>query len=327
MLSFVIRRVLIMIPTLLVISIISFIIIELPPGDFASATIAQQQALTGEFDTEAIQALRARYGLDQPIPVRYFRWITNFVRGDFGHSMFWGAPVTRVVGDRLSLTVVVSFTSLVFAWAIAIPVGLYSAVKQYSIGDYVFTFLGFIGLAIPNFMLALVLMYVNSQFFGGSVGGLFSNEFVNAPWSFAKVLDLLGHLWLPVIVVGTAGTAGTIRIMRNNMLDELNKPYVITARAKGLKEMRILLKYPFRMAVNPVVSTAGWLLPQLIGGAVIVSVVLDLPTTGPVFLEALRQQDMYVAGFFVMALATLTVIGTLLSDLLLAVIDPRIRYR
>jgi len=316
-----------MIPTLLVISIISFIIIELPPGDFASATIAQQQALTGEFDTEAIQALRARYGLDQPIPVRYFRWITNFVRGDFGHSMFWGAPVTRVVGDRLSLTVVVSFTSLVFAWAIAIPVGLYSAVKQYSIGDYVFTFLGFIGLAIPNFMLALVLMYVNSQFFGGSVGGLFSNEFVNAPWSFAKVLDLLGHLWLPVIVVGTAGTAGTIRIMRNNMLDELNKPYVITARAKGLKEMRILLKYPFRMAVNPVVSTAGWLLPQLIGGAVIVSVVLDLPTTGPVFLEALRQQDMYVAGFFVMALATLTVIGTLLSDLLLAVIDPRIRYR
>jgi peptide/nickel transport system permease protein len=326
-LSFVIRRVLIMIPTLLVISIISFIIIELPPGDFASATIAQQQALTGEFDTEAIQALRARYGLDQPIPVRYFRWITNFVRGDFGHSMFWGAPVTRVVGDRLSLTVVVSFTSLVFAWAIAIPVGLYSAVKQYSIGDYVFTFLGFIGLAIPNFMLALVLMYVNSQFFGGSVGGLFSNEFVNAPWSFAKVLDLLGHLWLPVIVVGTAGTAGTIRIMRNNMLDELNKPYVITARAKGLKEMRILLKYPFRMAVNPVVSTAGWLLPQLIGGAVIVSVVLDLPTTGPVFLEALRQQDMYVAGFFVMALATLTVIGTLLSDLLLAVIDPRIRYR
>ncbi len=325
MLSYLIRRVLIIIPTLIVISMISFIIIELPPGDFVSSYVRQIES-QGEWSGEALDAMRASFGLDEPIPVRYFKWISRFVQGDFGYSLAWNASVREVVGDRLALTIVVSFSSLLFAWFLAIPIGLYSAVKQYSIGDYTFTFFGFLGLSIPNFMLALVLMYISVTQFGGSVGGLFSREFALAPWSLAKVWDLIKHLWLPVIVVGTAGTAGTIRVMRNNMLDELNKPYVTTARAKGLSEWRVIMKYPFRFAINPVISTVGWLLPQLIGGAVITSVVLNLPTTGPIFLRALREQDMYLAGFFVMILATLTVIGTLISDLLLAAVDPRIRY-
>jgi peptide/nickel transport system permease protein len=325
MLSYLIRRVLIIIPTLIVISMISFIIIELPPGDFVSSYVRQVES-QGEVSREALDAMRASFGLDEPIPVRYFKWISRFVQGDFGYSLAWNASVREVVGDRLTLTIVVSFSSLLFAWVLAIPIGLYSAVKQYSIGDYTFTFFGFLGLSIPNFMLALVLMYISVTQFGGSVGGLFSREFALAPWSLAKVWDLIKHLWLPVIVVGTAGTAGTIRVMRNNMLDELNKPYVTTARAKGLSEWRVIMKYPFRFAINPVISTVGWLLPQLIGGAVITSVVLNLPTTGPIFLRALREQDMYLAGFFVMILATLTVIGTLISDLLLAAVDPRIRY-
>jgi len=325
MLYYLIRRVLIIIPTLLVISMISFIIIELPPGDFVSSAVRLTES-RGEMSSEAVEEMRVSFGLDEPLPVRYFKWISRFVQGDFGYSLAWNASVSDVVGDRIALTIAVSFSSLLFAWVIAIPIGLYSAVKQYSVGDYTFTFLGFLGLSIPNFMLALVLMYISVTQFGGSVGGLFSREFLLAPWSLAKVWDLIKHLWLPVIVVGTAGTAGTIRVMRNNMLDELNKPYVTTARAKGLSEVRIIMKYPFRFAINPVISTVGWLLPQLIGGAVITSVVLNLPTTGPIFLRALREQDMYLAGFFVMILATLTVIGTLISDLLLAAVDPRIRY-
>jgi peptide/nickel transport system permease protein len=314
-----------MIPTLFVISIISFVIIQLPPGDIIDARIQEMEA-AGEVTTEQIENVREAFGLNDPMPVRYLRWIGGYLRGNFGYSLSWRAPVTDVVGDRLALTLVVSVSSLLFAWAIAVPVGLYSAVKQYSIGDYVATFFGFLGLSIPNFLLALVLMYLGAEYFGASVGGLFSREFATQGWSVAKVFDLLKHLWLPVIVVGTAGTAGTIRIMRANMLDELNKPYVATARAKGLKEWAIILKYPLRFAINPVISTVGWLLPQLIGGAVITSVVLSLPTTGPIFLKALREQDMFLAGFFVMIFATLTVIGTVISDILLALVDPRIRY-
>lgn len=314
-----------MIPTVLVISIISFMVIELPPGDFVTNQLAAMENAGGATE-EQLAALRARYGLDEPVYVRYFRWIFGFVQGDFGYSYAWQTPVRELVGERLALTMVVSLSSLLFAWVVAIPIGLYSAVKQYSIGDYTFTFLGFLGLSIPNFMLALVLMYVGFKYLGMSVGGLFSPEFGDQPWSFAKFIDLLKHLWIPVIVVGTAGTAGTIRIMRANMLDELNKPYVTTARAKGLKEGLILMKYPFRFAINPVISTVGWILPRLIGGSVITSVVLSLPTTGPLFLRSLQQQDMYLAGFFVMIFAILTVVGTLLSDILLAIVDPRIRY-
>ncbi len=314
-----------MIPTLFVISIISFVIIQLPPGDIIDTRI-QEMEQSAEISTEQIEAVRESFGLNDPMPVRYLRWIGGYLRGNFGYSLSWRAPVTEVVGDRLALTLVVSVSSLFFAWAIAVPVGLYSAVKQYSIGDYVATFFGFLGLSIPNFLLALVLMYLGVQYFGTSAGGLFSREFVTQGWSLAKIFDLMKHLWLPVIVVGTAGTAGTIRIMRANMLDELNKPYVATARAKGLKEWKIILKYPLRFAINPVISTVGWLLPQLIGGAVITSVVLSLPTTGPIFLKALREQDMFLAGFFVMIFSTLTVIGTVISDILLALVDPRIRY-
>jgi peptide/nickel transport system permease protein len=314
-----------MIPTLFIISIISFIIIQLPPGDIIDTRI-QEMEQSAEVSTEQIEAVRESFGLNDPMPVRYLRWIGGYLSGNFGYSLSWRAPVTEVVGDRLALTLVVSVSSLLFAWAIAVPVGLYSAVKQYSVGDYVATFFGFLGLSIPNFLLALVLMYLGVQYFGTSAGGLFSREFATQGWSLAKVFDLVKHLWLPVIVVGTAGTAGTIRIMRANMLDELNKPYVTTARAKGLKEWAIILKYPLRFAINPVISTVGWLLPQLIGGAVITSVVLSLPTTGPIFLKALREQDMFLAGFFVMIFASLTVIGTVISDILLALVDPRIRY-
>ena len=325
MLQFLIRRVLLLIPTLIIISIISFIIIELPPGDFLTDYLIRMDDM-GTISQEIVDGLRAQYGLDDPLYVRYLKWITNFVQGDFGFSLAHRQPVNRIIGERLVLTIVVSLSSLVFAWVIAIPIGIYSAVRQYSIGDYVFTFIGFLGLAIPNFMLALVLMYLSYALFGASVGGLFSPDYLIAPWSFGKVIDLLRHLWIPMIVVGTAGTASMIRILRANLLDELRKTYVIAARVKGLAERRLRWKYPIRMAINPIISTIGWILPRLISGATITSVVLGLPTAGPVFLSALQQQDMYLAGSFVMILATLTVIGTLVSDILLAVVDPRIRF-
>ncbi len=314
-----------MIPTLFVISIISFIIIELPPGDFLTDYLIRMDEM-GTMSQEIVDGLRERYGLDDPFYARYAKWIFNFIQGDFGFSLQHRQPVRVIIGDRLILTVIVSLASLVFAWVVAIPVGIYSAVKQYSAGDYIFTFLGFLGLAIPNFMLALVLMYLSYALFGTSVGGLFSQEYLIAPWSFGKVLDLLKHIWIPMIVVGTAGTASMIRILRANLLDELRKTYVTAARVKGLKEGRLRIKYPIRMAINPIISTIGWILPRLISGATITAVVLGLPTAGPVFLTALRTQDMYLAGSFVMILATLTVIGTLISDILLAVVDPRIRF-
>jgi peptide/nickel transport system permease protein len=327
MIKFIIKRILYMIPTLIGISIVAFFIIQLPPGDFLTAKIAGMSEQGQTIDMASLEALKARYGLDQPLIVQYWKWISGILfRGDFGESFEWNRPVTGMIWGRLGLTFILSFTTLLFIWLLAFPIGIYSAVKKYSLGDYVFTFFGFIGLAIPNFLFALTLMYVAFSRFGMSVGGLFSPNFVEAPWSWAKVLDLLQHIWIPMIVLGTAGTANLIRTMRANLMDELKKPYVVTARAKGLSESRLLIKYPVRVALNPFISTVGWVLPNLVSGSTVVSIVLNLPTTGPLLLRALQSQDMYLAGSFILLLSTLTVIGTLLSDILLAIADPRIRF-
>jgi len=258
--------------------------------------------------------------------VQYWRWATGMLRGDFGQSFEWNRPVSTLIWGRLALTFVVSLFTLVFTWIVAIPIGIYSATHQYSFGDYFFTFLAFIGVAIPNFLLALVLMWVSFSYFGQSVGGLFAAEYIDAPWSWAKFTDMLTRIWIPVVVIGTAGTAGLMRTLRANLLDELSKPYVETARAKGVSERRLLYKYPVRVALIPFISTVGWMLPVLISGETITAVVLNLPTTGPLLLRALQSQDMYLAGSFIMLLSVLTVIGTLISDILLAWLDPTIRY-
>ncbi|MCX6375831.1 MAG: ABC transporter permease [Armatimonadetes bacterium] len=309
MLAYILRRILIMIPTLFVISIITFIVIQLPPGDYLTTYIANLQ-MTGEVTDEAvIESLRARYGLDKPLPVQYWKWICGVVQGDFGQSFSYNKPVKELIWERLGLTVTISLITIVCTWIIAIPIGIYSATHQYKFFDYLFTFIGFIGMSAPGFMLALVLMYVSYSVFGTSVGGLF-----------------LRHIWVPVAVLAVGGTAGLIREVRANLLDQLEMPYVVTARAKGLSEWKLLLKYPVRIAVNPIVSTIGWMLPGLVSGSVIVDIVLSLPTSGPLLLNALQDQDMYLAGSFVMLLSTLTVIGTLISDILLAWVDPRIRF-
>jgi peptide/nickel transport system permease protein len=315
-----------MVPTLFAISIVSFVIIQLPPGDYLTSLVATM-ASTGEtVDRAQLVALEQRYGLGQPIYVQYWKWISGILlRGDFGQSFEWNQPVSSLIWGRLALTFVLSLSTLFLTWFIAFPIGIYSAVRQYSLGDYVSTVIGYVGLAIPNFLLALVLMYIAFKYLNQSVGGLFSPEYVDAPWTLGKIWDMLKHLWIPTIIIGTAGTAGLIRIMRANLLDELHKPYVVTARAKGLSETKLLLKYPVRMALNPFVSTLGWTLPALVSGAAIVSIVLSLPTAGPLLLRALMSQDMYLAGSFIMLLSTLTVIGTLISDILLAWLDPRIR--
>lgn len=324
--GFILRRLLAMIPTLLIISVIVFILIQLPPGDIISATLASLQQQGMEVSTEQIAALRAQYNLDDPMVVQYLRWITNFVQGDLGYSIKYQQPVNTLIWDRLGYTVLIALASLLFTWALAIPIGIYSAVRQYGFGDYFFTLVGLLGLAIPNFMLALILMYCGYSWFGVSVGGLFSPELAEAPWSSAKFMDLLKHIWIPMIVIGTAGTASIMRVMRANLLDELSKPYVVTARAKGVRPLKLIMKYPVRIAINPFISTIGWLLPTLISGEAIVSIVLNLPTTGPLLLQALLSQDMYLAGSFIMLLSILTVLGMLLSDILLAALDPRIRY-
>ncbi len=327
MLTYILRRLLYMIPTLFAVSLVAFIIIQLPPGDYLTTYMAELESEGGVMDQQELEYLRERYGLDQPIHVQYFKWISGILlRGDFGYSFEWERPVRLMIWTRVGLTFVVTLTTLLFVWAVAFPIGFYSAVRQYSVGDYIATFFGFIGLATPNFLLALILMYVGFRYFGQSVGGLFSPEYMDAPWSVARFLNLLSHLWIPVVVLGTAGTASLIRVMRANLLDELRKPYVVTARAKGLSEARLLVKYPVRVALNPFVSTLGWVLPRLVSGSVVTAVVLNLPTTGPIMLRALRSQDMYLAGSFVLLLSTLTVIGTLVSDILLAWLDPRIRY-
>ncbi len=327
-LTYIIRRILYMIPTLFAISVVAFFIIQLPPGDFLTSLVAGMAEQGETIDSAQLAALKQRYGLDQPFYVQYWKWISGIVfRGDFGQSFEWNRPVNTLIWDRLGLTFILSLSTLVFVWAVAIPIGIYSAVRKYSLGDYVATFLGFIGLATPNFLIALVLMYVSFKYFGQSVGGLFSPEYIDAPWSWGKVTDLLAHLWIPMVVLGTAGTAGLIRTMRANLLDELGRPYVVTARAKGVAENRLLVKYPVRLALNPFVSGLNDVLVQLVSGAAIVSIVLSLPTTGPLLLRALMSQDMYLAGSFILMLSVLTVVGTLLSDILLAWLDPRIRYR
>ena len=326
MLGFITRRVLYMIPTFIAVSIVAFAIIQLPPGDYLTTLVASMASQGETVDPAALEALRARYGLGEPMYVQYFKWMSNiFLRGDFGHSFEWNQPVIDLIWSRLALTFMLSLSTLLFVWAVALPVGIYSAVRQYSLGDYTFTFLGFIGLAIPNFLLALVLMYVAFKYFNQSVGGLFSPDYQEAAWSWAKLKDLLAHLWIPIVIIGTAGTASLIRVMRANLLDELHKPYVVTARAKGLPEWQVIMRYPVRVALNPFVSTIGWVLPALISGEAIVSIVLSLPTTGPLLLRSLMSQDMYLAGSFILMLSTLTILGTLLSDILLALLDPRIR--
>ncbi len=325
MLKYVAWRIVMMVPTLFVISIVSFMVIQLPPGDFLTSYVASMTARGESIDEATVQSLRSAYGLGQPMYVQYTKWITGVVHGDFGQSFTWRVPVSQLIWDRVWLTIVVSFITLMFTWIVAFPVGIYSAVKQYSLGDYIFTFIGFIGVAIPGFLLALILMVVAFARFNMSVGGLFSPNFQDAPWSWARVIDLLKHVWIPVIVLGLSGTASLIRIMRANLLDELHKPYVTTARAKGQSEMKLLLRYPVRAALNPFVSTLGWTLPQLVSGSTIVAVVLNLPLTGPMMLQALQSQDMYLAGSFILILSSLTVVGTLVSDVLLAWLDPRIR--
>ena len=326
MLRFVLQRVLLFIPTFLVISIVTFTLIQLPPGDYISSYAAQLEASGQEASEALLTALRKRYGLDQPLWVQYFKWLEGIVtRGDFGHSMQWNRPVGDLIWDRLAWTVSLSCITIVFTWILAFPIGIYSATHQYSGFDYLFTFFGFVGQGIPDFLLALVLMWIGFTVFDLDMGGLFSEAYRDAPWSWAKFVDLLAHLWPPVLVLSISSTAGLIRTMRANLLDELRKPYVATARAKGMQEWRLVLKYPVRVALNPFISSLAYVLPQLISGATIISVVLSLPTTGPIQLRSLMSQDMYLAGSIFLLLASLTLIGTLISDLLLAVVDPRIR--
>jgi peptide/nickel transport system permease protein len=325
--KYILKRLLFMIPTLFAVSLISFVVIQLPPGDFLTMRVNALISMGQTIEMSVLDDLRERYGLGQPIYVQYWKWITGIIlRGDFGQSFDWNELVGKLIWDRVGLTLLISLASLLFIWAVAFPIGIYSAVKQYSPGDYIATFLGFVGIAIPDFLIALVLMYIAFKYFGFSVAGLFSADYVDAAWSWAKVMDLLKHIWIPMVIIGLAGTASLIRTMRANLLDELKKPYVVTARAKGLSEIRLILKYPVRVALNPFISTVGWILPTLVSGATIVSIVLNLPTTGPLMLHALMTQDMYLAGAFILLLSALTIIGTLLSDILLALIDPRIRY-
>lgn len=327
MLRYVAWRIAMMVPTLLLISMLVFAIIELPPGDYFESYAAELRAQGENADMDKLNRLRAEYGFDKPAYVRYFYWVGGMLQGDFGYSFEYELPVSDVVGDRMWLTVLVSFFTIVFTWIIAFPIGIYSATHQYSWGDYGLTFLGLLGIAIPNFMLALILMYFANIWFGTSIGHLMDQEFLDQPMSWAKAGSILDHLWIPVIIVGTAGTAGMIRRLRANLLDELQKQYVVTARAKGLHPFRALVKYPLRMALNFFVSDIGSILPAIISGAEITAIVLSLETTGPMLIKALQSQDMYLAGSFLMFLAFLTVIGVLISDLALVMLDPRIRLQ
>jgi len=327
MLAYILRRLLYMVPTLILISILSFVIIQLPPGDYLTNYVANLQQTGDAVLEETLAALKREYGLDRPMVVQYLVWVKKIIlQGDFGRSFEWGRPVAEVIAQRMLLTIIVSMSSLIFTYIVAIPIGIYSATHQYSVGDYVVTFIGFIGLATPSFLLALLLMFGAYFAFGVSIGGLFSSGFEEAPWTLARVWDMVKHLGVPTVVVGLAGTCSLIRVMRATLLDELKKQYVITARAKGLPRRRVLFKYPVRISINPIVSSVAFILPGIISGATIVSVVLSLPTTGPLILRALLSQDMYLAGSFILLVALLTVFGTLLSDILLAAIDPRIRF-
>jgi peptide/nickel transport system permease protein len=324
-LRYILLRLLAMIPTLFLISLLVFVIIELPPGDYFESYVNELKALGEDADLAEVEALKAQYGFDQPAPLRYLHWVGGMLQGDFGYSFEYRLPVNEVVGDRLWLTIVLSVVTILFTWAVAFPIGIYSATHQYSWGDYGLTFLGLLGIAIPNFMLALVMMYFANLWFGVSIGGLMDREFVGQPMSWEKFQSILSHIWIPVVIIGTAGTAGMVRRLRANLLDELQKQYVITARAKGLPPGKVLRKYPLRMALNFFISDIGSILPAIISGAEVTAIVLSLETTGPMLIKALQSQDMYLAGSFLMFLAFLTVVGVLVSDIALALLDPRIR--
>ena len=326
MLGYILRRIGIMIPTLFIISIISFVVIQLPPGDYLTTYSMTLRTQGDNVQEEAIQALRDRYGLNQPVYVQYYKWIWGILsRGDWGQSMEVGRPVKDLIWERLALTVVLSLMSIIVSWFIAIPLGVYSATHQYSIPDYIVTTFSFIGVGTPGFLLALLIMWAAMNMLGLNVGGLFSQQFISAPWSWDKILDMLKHIWIPVLILALNGTAAGLRTTRANLLDELNKPYVETARSKGITEAKVIWKYPVRVALNPFFSTAGWELANMISGSQLVSIVLSLETTGPLLLRSLTSQDMYLAGGFLLLLSSLTVIGTLISDVILAWVDPRIR--
>ena len=325
MLNFLIRRLAVMIPTLIAISILVFTLIQLPPGDYLTSQLYELQAQGEATAAQQIEFLRAEYGLDKPIYVQYWNWVIGLLQGDLGQSFEFNRPVSEVLGDRLLMTFILNFSTILFIWVVSFPIAVYSATHQYSIGDYGLTFLGFLGLATPNFLLALVLLYLANVWFGTTIGGMMDPKYLDEPWSLGKAMSVFAHLWVPVIVIGTAGTAAMIRRLRANLLDELRKHYVTTARAKGMGEQRLLIKYPLRMALNPFVADIGNLLPQVVSGAAIVSVVMSLPTTGPLLVRARQSQDMFLAGSFLMFLAVLTVVGVFISDILLALLDPRIR--
>ncbi len=326
MLSYIIRRVLGMIPTLIVVSIVTFIIIQLPPGDFMTSLQADMAATGGGQDAQAMEALRMRYGLDQPLIVQYFRWVSGFAVGDFGYSLEWNAPVWDLIADRLLFTIAVSGLALLLMWVISIPIAIYSSTHQYSWGDNLFTLFGFLGLSVPDFLLALIYMVFMSLVVGMSASGLYSSGMEGAPFSLAKLLDLLNHLWAPVLILGLAGTAELIRIMRGSMLDVLGQQFITTARAKGLKEKIVLNKYAVRVAINPMISVLGMQIPKMISSSIIIGVVLNIPTVGPMFLRALTSQDMYLAGALLLFMTVLLLVGNLLADVALAWVDPRIRY-
>ncbi len=328
MLKYLLKRSIFMLITLVVVSLVAFVIIQLPPGDYATSLVSSLSASGTTVSQEMLETLRIQYGLNEPPIVQYAKWMWGiFTRGDFGLSFSYNTPVSTIVWERVWLTAGISLLCVIITWMIAFPIGIFSAVRQYSLADYIFTFFGFIGVSVPSFLVALVVMYIAFRYFGSTITGLFSSQYLNAPWSWERLRDLLDHLWLPVLILALEGTAGLIRVMRANLLDELRKPYVVTARAKGMEEWKLLIKYPVRAALNPFVSTLGWLLPGLVSGSIIISVVMALPTTGPMLLSSLMSQDMYLAGTIIMLLSVLTVIGTLISDILLALLDPRIRFQ
>lgn len=324
--AYLLQRILQAIPILVGISIISFMIIQLPPGDYLTTYVNNLRSQGDTISDEEVKALEQQFGLDSPIYVQYWKWVSNFVRGNMGQSFYWNKPVRELIGERIVLSMVVALFSLVLTYVIAIPVGLYSAMRQYTLIDNVLTVIAFFGVGLPSFLVALVLMYYGMRYFGLSAGGLFSPEYLDVPWSAGRIVDLMKHLWLPALIIGISGTAGTIRVMRATTLDEMSRPYVEAARARGLKESTAVLRYPARVALNPIMSTIGWQLPAIVSGETIVSLVLGLPTCGPLLYTALITQDMYLAASFIMILSALTVIGTLLSDILLAWVDPRIRF-
>lgn len=327
MLKFLAKRLGNMVFSLFVISIIAFIVIQLPPGDFLSTYMAQITSAGSTIDYSEIASLNKQFGLDQPVYVQYYKWISGIIfKGNFGQSFNFRRPVNTLLDERMGYSLLLAFSTMIFVYIVALPIGIYSAIKQYSITDYIVTFIGFLGLALPSFLFALIMMYLSNKYLGVSVGGLFSPKYETAPWSLAKLGDLMAHLWVPLVVVGLSGTASLIRVMRATMLDELSQPYVETARAKGLAEWRLIFKYPVRLAVSPFISTIGWTLPNLISDTAIAAIVLSIPTVGPLLLTSLLSQDMYLAGSIILILSAMTVVGTFISDLLLAWLDPRIRY-